>query len=365
MRSSPFRRLATGLVLVALACVSLTWTSAAQAQRRQRDRAGAYLRSSPEILSAFRDVVAGPGKSTVRVRCDGKDVALGTVVEADGWILTKASELKGKVSCKLKDGDELDARVAGVQESYDLALLKIDAKGLQPVEWADSKTALVGNWLASPGMSKDPAAIGVVSVATRSIPVRRGAPVNNPSSSGFLGISVGNSERGAKIDQVIAGSAAEKVGLKPDDIIVSVGGEVIADSEALLSLLQAHKPGDNLQFRVKRGDDEFDVKVTLGKRPASLNRGEVQNHMGGELSERRTGFPTILQHDSVLRPRDCGGPVVDLDGKAIGINIARAGRTESYAVPSEVIRPLLKDLKSGKLAPRPVKEEKPAKKAAS
>src|SRR5262249_11927645 len=45
----------------------------------------------------------------------------------------------------------------------------------------------------------------------------------------------------------------------------------------------------------------------------------------------------------------CGGPLVDLDGKTVGINIARAGRTETYAIPSEEVQALLADLKSGKL----------------
>ena len=36
----------------------------------------------------------------------------------------------------------------------------------------------------------------------------------------------------------------------------------------------------------------------------------------------------------------------------IGVNIARAGRTETYAVPSEAVLSLLDDLKSGKLAPK-------------
>jgi serine protease Do len=76
------------------------------------------------------------------------------------------------------------------------------------------------------------------------------------------------------------------------------------------------------------------------------------NRMGGPLSERRNGFPTILQHDAVLRPSDCGGPLVDLDGKVIGINIARAGRTESYAAPAEALLPLMYDLMSGKHAPK-------------
>ena len=60
---------------------------------------------------------------------------------------------------------------------------------------------------------------------------------------------------------------------------------------------------------------------------------------------RTGGFPTILQHDSVLRPTDCGGPLVDLDGRALGINIARAGRTESYAVPAEIVKPLVEKLR--------------------
>jgi serine protease Do len=43
--------------------------------------------------------------------------------------------------------------------------------------------------------------------------------------------------------------------------------------------------------------------------------------------------------------------VVDLEGRAIGLNIARAGRTETYALPAATLLPLLPDLQSGKLAP--------------
>jgi serine protease Do len=65
-----------------------------------------------------------------------------------------------------------------------------------------------------------------------------------------------------------------------------------------------------------------------------------------------------LQHDTVIRPADCGGPLVDLDGKAVGINIARAGRTESYAIPAEDVIALIAELKSGRLAPVKEEEEK-------
>jgi S1-C subfamily serine protease len=58
-----------------------------------------------------------------------------------------------------------------------------------------------------------------------------------------------------------------------------------------------------------------------------------------------------VQHDTVLKPNQCGGPIVGLQGKTLGLNIARAGRVASYAVPSDVVMGLLSDLKSGKLAP--------------
>ena len=78
---------------------------------------------------------------------------------------------------------------------------------------------------------------------------------------------------------------------------------------------------------------------------------QYQNDLGTKLSRRRFGFPSVFQHDSILRPVDCGGPLVDLDGKVIGFNIARAGRTESYAVPSTIVVPLLYDLMAGNLRP--------------
>ena len=36
----------------------------------------------------------------------------------------------------------------------------------------------------------------------------------------------------------------------------------------------------------------------------------------------------------MLQPWLCGGPLVNLDGEAIGLNIARAGRVTTYALPA-------------------------------
>ena len=72
--------------------------------------------------------------------------------------------------------------------------------------------------------------------------------------------------------------------------------------------------------------------------------------LGGPLSNRRNGFPLAIQHDTVLRPRDCGGPLVDLTGSVVGINIARASRVATFAIPAGTIQSLLPNMMSTGLA---------------
>ena len=311
----------------------------------------AVQKSSPKIVGVFQEVVAKPSLSTVRIRCDGKDTALGTVVSNDGFILTKFSDLKGDVVCRLKDGRELIAKVVGVHDKHDLAMLKVEANDLKPVEWIESKVAPVGNWVASPGVSEAPVAIGVVSVASRNVSSKGPNISAPPANSGYLGVSIDTDGVGVKVAQVLPDTGAAKAGVKTNDKILTVNGKEVADAEAFMNTLMRMKAGDVVKLKLMRGDKEMEIEATLGKRPANANRGDFQNALGSELSIRRTGFPTILQHDSVIKPSDCGGPLVDLDGRVVGINIARAGRTESYAIPSEAVLPLLADLRSGKLAP--------------
>src|SRR3954467_4934353 len=78
-------------------------TAPAMAQRGGRLMAS-NLRDGRDVKSAFRSVVASGNQSTVRVRSGGKDIALGTVVGADGWIVTKYSELREPLTCLLGGG---------------------------------------------------------------------------------------------------------------------------------------------------------------------------------------------------------------------------------------------------------------------
>jgi serine protease Do len=438
-----FQNLLRAAALGAAAFLMLAPASPARAQRGSRERDQATPRTSPEFLAAFRGTTTEAARSTVRILCDGKEVALGTVVGPDGWILTKYSLLSGQVSCRLKDGPPLAAKIVGVHEPFDLAMLKVEATGLVPVKLVPSKVAAVGSWLVSVGQGAEPVAVGVLSVATRTPPVvgSRGdgrRPNGAARSTAYLGVTVTADGSAVKVVQVLPESAAAKAGLKVDDRILSFQGTAVTDEDALRALVGKMKPGDVVTVKLARDGKEMELKVTLANVPTPVSLGitvtpdgagvkvtrvrsqssaaragvkvddrilavqgtavadqdaltallakmkpgdqvtiklvrdgkemEVkvaveqrgprgrldQNLMGSELSERRTGFPTYFQSDTVIKPKDCGGPVCDLDGRVLGINIARAGRVESYAIPTEALTPLLADLMSGQLLPKTV-----------
>jgi serine protease Do len=304
-------------------------------------------RGKKKLPKLFAEATSSAAASTVRIECDGKDVALGTIVSADGYILTKGSELRGPITCVLRDGSAYDAKQVGYHKPSDLALVKIDADGLRPVKFADRKAAIVGNWVAATGTESEPIAVGVVSAAARKLYGEQSLIEN--ANKGYLGIGLESNEEdeGAVIREVMPGAAAAKAKLKKGDVICELSGKAIKNRDALIALLENYRPGETITVRVRRGEEELSLKVKLGSK-SDFDRGSFQNAMGGALSGRRTGFPAIIQHDTVIRPTDCGGPLVDLSGHVLGVNIARAGRVETWTIPGDVIAPILKDLKAGK-----------------
>lgn len=315
------------------------------------------------LLAPFKPVVAAANAATVRVLADDKAVALGTVVSADGYVLTKASELRGSLVVRRGDGSEYDAKLVAAHKPTDLALLKIDAKGLKPVAFADADTAVTGNWLAAAGTGSAPLGVGIVSVATRVFSGFEATDTLN-NNRGFLGITPGlkdDPDGGAVVSDVTAGGGAAKAKIKKGDVIVGVNGAEVAGRAGLFEAMGDYRPGDKVTVKVRRDGETQEFTVTLTGNVGPKSRSDVQNAMGGELSGRRTGFPAVLQTDMVVSPMNCGGPVVDLDGKVLGVCIARAGRVETWILPGETVKPLVEDMIAGKHA---VADPKPAKKTA-
>ncbi|MCR4470975.1 MULTISPECIES: Do family serine endopeptidase [unclassified Burkholderia] len=72
---------------------------------------------------------------------------------------------------------------------------------------------------------------------------------------------------GAIVAGVLQGGPADKAGIKPGDILVSVNGDDITDTTKLLNTVAQIKPGTPTKVHVVRKGKEFDVKVVIGKRP--------------------------------------------------------------------------------------------------
>jgi serine protease Do len=216
--------------------------------------------------------------------------------------------------------------------------LKVDAKNLPALDLSKTEAPEVGSWVASVGRSRDPLAVGVVSVPPRKI----------PPQAGILGVQL--DEELPLVVKVFPESAAEEAGVEPHDQIVRVNGKNTPSREKLKEIVGAFNPGDEVELVVERDGKSLTLKATLGGMfPGLMGRNDFQNTLGGKLSVRRFGFPTAFQHDTVLRPTDCGGPLVDLDGRVVGFNIARAGRTESYALPVTAVQEVVEKLMTEKL----------------
>jgi serine protease Do len=268
----------------------------------------------------------------VKLDVNGSSVALAAVISANGLVLTKASEIgKGKLTCWLPGGREVGAELLRTDEENDVALVKVDAEGLQPIEW-DTDDTVVGQWVVTPGVSETPQAVGIVSVPARKILHRRA----------LVGVVLDMGSAPPKVTEVMNGLGAQKAGIKAGDRILAVNDADVADREDLMKRLRQLREGQTVKLRIQRESERFDASIQMSVPSAELtgfpDRSDRMNRMGSLPSARAEGFGSVIQHDTVLQAWQCGGPLVNLEGKAIGLNIARAGRVATYALPAELVQ---------------------------
>lgn len=118
----------------------------------------------------------------------------GFVLSSDGYILTSAHAVleRREVWAVLADGRHLPARVVGIDQRTDVALLKVAANGLPAVRTAPEPVC-AGQWVAALGAPfgfERTVTVGVVSAEPRALPGHSGAALIqmnvmlNPGSSG-------------------------------------------------------------------------------------------------------------------------------------------------------------------------------------
>ena len=293
----------------------------------------------------FDDVVADARASMVRVM-DGKAaVCYGTVVDADGHAVTKRSQLPegwedGSVQLETTDGRSLTASVVGVDRALDIAVLRIPSCPVPPIRWKRTKPIAPGQVLLTPRMNRNGPALGFAAIERRE-------SERDWSMTPYLGVRTepatadqlraAGSASGARVEEVVQGTAAEAAGLKVGDLILAVDGTAIDGRFGLRRALGDRAAGDRVTLGVFRDGAAEDVVAELRRRPSGEGGSSTRGNTMTPISGVSTGFGEVFAHDGIVWPEQCGGPVVDLDGNAVGLNVARYDRTATHAIDPKTL----------------------------
>lgn len=81
----------------------------------------------------------------------------------------------------------------------------------------------------------------------------------------MLGVTTEKADEGALVQDVTKESAAEKIGLKENDIITKIGDKKIEGPDDLSEAIKAHKPGDKVAVTYLRNKKEQKAEAELTK----------------------------------------------------------------------------------------------------
>lgn len=267
----------------------------------------------------------------------------GTIVSSEGLILTKASELDEVEEFYIRIGAERykEPTILNKNETWDLALVKIEAEGLIPVKLDGNSEVELGTWTVSNGASdrktRRPRP-GIISANKREI--KGGSPA-------VLGVGFKMEDDRITITKITEDSGAERAGLEKGDLIIGFDGKEVGDDKEFIELLKAKAAGEVVKLKVQRDGEVLELDVELMARHKLFGGPQSRNDsMSGNFSERRSSFPMVLQHETMLSARSVGGPLFTLDGRFLGMNIAAANRVEAFAIPVEDLSSSLSKMKA-------------------
>jgi len=155
----------------------------------------------------FQYFFGGEGDLSGSRRGVQSSLGSGVVVTADGYILTNNHVVAGEggrinirnlpeITIAFDDKRELRAKIIGTDPATDLALLKVDAKGLPTMPWGDSSKLKVAEWvlaIGNPYQLDQSVSLGIVSAVGRRVGIsayedfiQTDAAINPGNSGGAL-----------------------------------------------------------------------------------------------------------------------------------------------------------------------------------
>lgn len=122
----------------------------------------------------FFEFFYGPGAGNKEYKQYGSGSGSGVIVSADGYIVTNNHVIDGasEIDIILNDNSKYSAKVIGTDPSTDLAVLKIEAKNLNPIALGNSDDLRIGEWVLAVGNPfnlTSTVTAGIVSAKARNI----------------------------------------------------------------------------------------------------------------------------------------------------------------------------------------------------
>jgi len=327
--------------LLLLGAISIALTHSSRAQDSLDGLPSNLRLNGAETVRAFGQGGETARLATLAITRKGEHIALATAIDTKGHLLTKASELEieGELSAVTPSGEKLEVTVLSRDPATDLALLKVAPGKATPVDWGNPDNLLQGSWVGAMNYQADALMIGVISATRREIKRR----------PGVLGVTLDPNddpeELGVAIDGFGPNSPAQKQGMKPGDLIIRVETKDIRSRKELAGQISKFDPMDEVNLKILRGEEGIPFTVTLNYKSNVFDMLDRNQRMSGQTSKRKAGFADVLQHELPLSPKAMGGPLVDLSGKAMGLNIARADRVTTFALPATVVVKAVEELK--------------------
>lgn len=119
-----------------------------------------------------------------------------------------------------------------------------------------------------------------------------------PAADGWLGIYLSDQEDAAVVAEVIPDSPAHKAGLLAGDVLLAVGDVATPDAESFVAAIRKGKAGDRITIKLRRGEREQTVVVTLGNRPDAPGATATARPPAGSASTRARGEPPAPASES-------------------------------------------------------------------
>ena len=304
-----------------------------------------------EFFGIPQDYGRGDGRPQYREQRAGGS---GVIISEDGYIVTNNHVVDGasKLKVKLNDGRSFDAKLIGKDSATDLALLKVEAKGLPTLAFGSSDALRLGEWvlaIGSPFDLQSTITAGIVSAKARqlgAIPndfriesfIQTDAAVNPGNSGGAL---VNTHGELVGINTLIKSQTGSYVGYSfaiPESIVRKVVVDLKEFGVVQRALL-------GVQFRVVDQDfldtegKELGIKDLGGAYVAAVVEGGAASEAGirkGDVILDIDGVkivePSTLQEQiAKRRPNDTVKLSVKRDGKVKQFDVTlrnKAGKTE-------------------------------------